>query len=63
MDRVGIVFLVSLALGVVASFLQRQHPDEKVVDLRGITFTTGRVFNIGAVVITVMLIGLYAYWW
>ena len=63
MDRVGIVFLVSLALGVVASFLQRQHPDEKIVDLRGITFTTGRVFNIGAVVITVMLIGLYAYWW
>lgn len=63
MDRVGLVFLASLALGVVTSFLQRQQSDEKVVDLRGISFSTGPVFNIGAVVITVMLIGLYAYWW
>lgn len=62
MDRVGLVFLASLALGVVTSFLQRQHADEKVVDLRGISFATGSVFNNGAVAITVMLIGLYAYW-
>lgn len=63
MDRVGLVFLASLALGGVTSFLQRQQSDEKVVDLRGISFSTGPVFNLGAVVITVMLIGLYAYWW
>ena len=63
MDRVGLVFLISLFLGVIASFLQQQHPDDKVVDLRGIRFSTGPVFNIGAVVITAMLIGFYAYWW
>lgn len=63
MDRVGLVFLASLSLGVITSFVQRRHPDEKVVDLRGISFKTGPLFNLGAVLITAMLIVLYAYWW
>jgi SSS family solute:Na+ symporter len=63
MDRVGLVFLVALVLGVLGSFLQRADGPEKVVDLGGISFQTDRGFNIGAVVITVSLIGLYAYWW
>ena len=63
MDRVGFVFLLSLALGFATSFLQEQASEEKVVDLGGISFSTGPAFNIGAVIITVMLIVLYAYWW
>ena len=63
MDRVGFVFLLSLFFGVITSFLQPSHSDEKVVDLAGISFKTGSVFNIGAVLITLMLIGLYALWW
>lgn len=63
MDRVGLVFLVALALGIAGSFLQKPDSSEKVVDLGGISFVTDRGFNIGAVIITVSLIGLYAFWW
>ncbi len=63
MDRVGLVFLASLALGVVTSFMQRPNSDEQVVDLGGISFSTGTDFNLGAVLITIMLIAIYAYWW
>ena len=63
LDRIGLVFLISLFLGVISSFLQPRHAEEKVVELRDISFSTEPAFNIGAVVITAMLIGLYAYWW
>lgn len=63
MNRVGFVFLLSLALGVAASFLQEQASKEKLVDLGGIDFGTSPVFNIGALIITAMLIALYGYWW
>lgn len=63
LDRIGLVFLISLFLGVMSSFLQPRHAEEKVVELRDISFSTEPAFNIGAVLITAMLIGLYAYWW
>ena len=63
MDRVGVVFLLTLALGVIVSFITPNPPAEKVVDLKGINFKTDNGFNIGAVVITVILIFLYGYWW
>jgi SSS family solute:Na+ symporter len=63
MDRVGIVFLLALTLGAATSYLQRPQSAAKVVDLGGVNFKTGPAFNIGAVIITLMLIGLYAYWW
>ncbi|WP_370334659.1 sodium/sugar symporter [Parvularcula marina] len=63
MDRVGVVFLLAMVIGVVVSFLQKQQSEEKVVDLAGISFRTGTSFNIGAVIITLMLFGLYGYWW
>ena len=63
LDRIGLVFLISLFLGVISSFLQPRHAREKVVELRDISFSTEPAFNIGALVITAMLIGLYAYWW
>lgn len=63
MDRVGIVFLIALALGVVTSYLQPRQAEARLVDLRGIDFRTGFGFNIGAVIIVAMLIAIYAYWW
>jgi SSS family solute:Na+ symporter len=62
-DRVGIVFLSCLAIGVVLSYLQRQASDEKTVDLAGVTFKTGAGFNIGAVLIAAILILLYGFYW
>ncbi|MEQ8179051.1 MAG: sodium/sugar symporter [Amphiplicatus sp.] len=62
-DRVGIVFLLCLALGVALSYLQRQASDEKTVDLAGVSFKTGPGFNIGAAIIGAILIFLYAFYW
>jgi SSS family solute:Na+ symporter len=62
-DRVGIVFLMCLAVGVIVSRIQgpEEHPDAiayKDVD----THTTGG-FNLAALVIILMLAALYAVWW
>ncbi|MGV6820279.1 MAG: sodium/sugar symporter [Parvularcula sp.] len=63
MDRVGIVFLITLALGVAFSFLQKQQSTAKIVDLSGIGFKTSPAFNIGALIITAILIAIYGLWW
>ncbi len=62
-DRVGIVFLLCLALGVALSYLQRPAGEEQVVDLGGISFKTDAGFNIGAVLVAVILIFLYGFYW
>ena len=63
MDRVGFVFLICVALGVVVSFLQKAPSEEQSVDLAGISFKTGTGFNIGAVIVTAILVVLYGIWW
>ncbi|NOX82387.1 MAG: sodium/solute symporter [Alphaproteobacteria bacterium] len=63
MDRVGVVFLLCVGLGVTLSLLQRPARDDQVIDLAGISFKTGPGFNIGAVVVTAVLIFLYAFYW
>jgi len=62
-DRVGIVFLMCLALGVALSYLQRPAGEERVVDLGGISFKTDAGFNIGAALVAVILIFLYGFYW
>lgn len=62
-DRVGIVFLSCLAIGVVLSYLQRPSTEEQIIDLGGVSFKTGRGFNIGAAIIVAILIFLYAFYW
>jgi SSS family solute:Na+ symporter len=62
-DRVGIVFLACLAIGVALSYLQRPARQEQIVDLGGVSFKTGLGFNIGAAIVTAILIAFYAIWW
>ena len=63
MDRVGLVFLSCLALGVVFSLVQKPSKEGMAVDLKGIDFKTSTQFNIGAVIITLLLIIVYGIWW
>lgn len=63
MNRVGYVFLLCLAFGAMVSLLQKPSADGMAVDLENVSFETSRGFNIGAVIITVMLVLLYAVWW
>jgi solute:Na+ symporter, SSS family len=63
MDRVGIVFLACLALAVILSLLQSQHDPALRVELKQIDYSTSVAFNLSALVITAILIALYATWW
>jgi solute:Na+ symporter, SSS family len=63
MDRVGIVFLACLCIAVVLSLLQTRSDPVLKVELRGIDYSTSTGFNVAALVVTAILIGLYATWW
>ncbi|NRA29088.1 MAG: sodium/solute symporter [Parvularculaceae bacterium] len=63
MDRVGVVFLLCVGLGVLVSLVTPKPSPEKPVDLNDIEFGTSSGYNIGAVIVSAMLIALYAIWW
>lgn len=60
-DRVGLVFLLCLALAVVISLMESQS-DQKDEQLN-ISYQTSSVFNIASVCLTVVISALYATWW
>lgn len=62
-DRVGIVFLLSIAVGMSVSALQNlgDHPD--AIDYKDIDTKTTSGFNMAAGAIVLMLVALYATWW
>ncbi len=63
MDRVGVVFLLALVLGVVISLFTPKPAEDKVIDLGGIQFGTSALFNVGSVVVVAALVAIYAVWW
>lgn len=62
-DRVGIVFLACIGIGVLVSKLGDQgvHPD--AIDYKQINTKTTSGFNMGACAVVLMLVALYATWW
>ena len=62
-DRVGLVFLLCVAVGVIASRIQgaEQHPD--AIDYRDVDTSTTAGFNAGAAAVVAMLAALYVTWW
>jgi SSS family solute:Na+ symporter len=63
MNRMSIVFGISLALAVVISLTLRGRADPNRVTMEGVTFRTPPVFNIAGVGVILILIALYATWW
>ncbi len=64
MNRVGWVFLICLALGVIVSLIQgRGRVHDKAVEIGAISFKTSPVYNASAAVIAATLIGIYGFWW
>lgn len=61
-DRVGIVFLLCLGLGVVTSLLGK-HVKAETVSLQDVSFSTSQGFNMAALGVVLILIALYATWW
>jgi SSS family solute:Na+ symporter len=62
-DRVGLVFLLSVVVGIVVSAIQgaEEHPD--AIDYAEVDTSTTTGFNVAALVVVLMLAGLYATWW
>jgi SSS family solute:Na+ symporter len=62
MDRVGWVFLVSLALAMIVS-LATAPASADVIRTDDVSFRTSPVFNLCAGIVVLILIGLYSTFW
>ena len=62
MDRVGLVFLLCVAIGVMWS-LARPQSQAGFVDPKGVSFSTTQGFNVSAVLVTLILVFFYTVWW
>ena len=63
MNRMGVVFLVSLALAVVVSLATPQRSGADTIHTADVRYRTSAGFNIGALGVVLILIALYATWW
>jgi SSS family solute:Na+ symporter len=63
MDRVGLVFLLCLALCYVVSMAGKPNTSDTSVSLDKISFDTTKSFNVAAVGVVLILTALYTTWW
>ena len=62
-DRVGIVFLMCMTVGVTVSAIQGAEPHPDAIEYADVDTSTTKGFNIAATVIVLMIAALYATWW
>lgn len=62
-NRMGVVFLIALALAVVVSLVTRPRGKADLIVTEDVSFRTPPSFNIGAAGVILILIALYATWW
>lgn len=68
-DRMGLVFLICLALAVIISLLETRGTASvhrgggEAVAIGEVSFTTSQGFNLAALGVTLILAALYATWW
>lgn len=62
-NRMGVVFLVSLVLAVIVSLLTTARPGTDTIDTVDVRYKTSTGFNAGALGVVLILIALYATWW
>ncbi|WP_185976783.1 sodium/sugar symporter [Catenovulum sediminis] len=63
MDRIGIVFLLCIALSVLVSYLGKAPENDHSVEIDPSDFKTDTSFNIAAIGCVIVLIGIYSTWW
>lgn len=62
-DRVGLVFLLTLALAVVVSLVKPGAANANRITTKDVNFSTTSGFNIASVGVIMILIALYTIWW
>ncbi|PTS84707.1 sodium transporter [Caulobacter sp. HMWF009] len=63
MNRVGLVFLLTLAAAVLVALVAPQKKAVNVVSLEGVSYKTTKGFNLAGLGVILILIALYAVWW
>ena len=62
-DRVGIVFLLCVALAVVVSLLEKKGVSENAVDINDVEFKTTKGFNVASIAVVLVTAAFYITWW
>ena len=62
-DRVGLVFLLCVALAVVVSLLEKKGVSENAVDLNEVQFKTTSGFNVASIAVVILTAAFYITWW
>ncbi len=62
-DRVGLVFLLCVGLGMLISVMQDGKDQAGAIEYSEVDTTTSGGFNLATLVIVLMLAGLYIAWW
>lgn len=63
MDRVGLAFIVAIALGMLVSRLEGKGEHPGAINYASVDTSTSRGFNWATLVVVLMLTGIYATWW
>jgi len=63
MNRVGWVFVASLLLAVVVSLATSTQKTSDIIRTDDVSFRTSPTFNVGAVVVTIIVVALYWVFW
>ncbi|HWQ85427.1 sodium/sugar symporter [Brevundimonas sp.] len=63
MNRVGVVFLLSLAAAVIVSLMSPPREGTMQIRLDGVSYRTSAGFNIAGVGVILFLVAVYAIWW
>jgi SSS family solute:Na+ symporter len=62
-DRVGLVFVACLLIGMLISRMEHGRDHPKAIDYAAVDTSTSSGFNWASLVIVLMLAGLYIAWW
>jgi solute:Na+ symporter, SSS family len=63
MDRMSVVFVVSLAVAVAVSLVHPQRADRNLIETKGLSFATTKTFNAASIAVLCILCALYVTWW
>lgn len=63
MDRMGIIFLIALAIAVVLSLLIPGAAGKDRITTEGVSYQTRTSFNVASACVIAILVALYTTWW